>query len=343
MGPGGDTGSPIYRISGIAPLNQSQAATNAEIAIAQSLGIVLFVTTCGSPASFGAAPGPGFNQGQYRNNLLGCDANPTLRAALRNQLPGLLVVSVAGDEPQHAKWGATSTWTPTLVNQCGRDHKTLWPGSIVAFRVDANRLRFGYDGLPVPPAYDGVDYCMTQYEGPDLQASRSFTTMLLNDRPHAAAINIDVIPALNMWAGGVQTVSINGIPACWDYLDTGSSSGVIAGAVQSPLPGGSGLSQGQQVACATWSANPHKQTLACSPAQIIRVAQEAAADQTIPWLPFWAYPLSSLGLGWANTLTNRPSYQQAIDDAIDICAARSVAAPLRVPKVAQVGWPGGFP
>jgi hypothetical protein len=349
VGPSGTPASPIYRTAGLSPLNQGAQANFDEIALAQSQGIVLFVTTSGSPSSFGANSAAGFDQAAYRNNLLTINSNATVRAAIMNQLPGLKVVCVAGDEPQHLKWTATaagspsaSTWTPTLVNQCCRDHKKLWPGSITAMRIDANRLRFGYDGL-TPPAsgYDGLDYCMTQYEGPDLQASRSFTTMLANDRPHAAAINIDVIPTLNMWAAGVQTVSIGGVPACWDYQDTGSppSSGIIAGSVQAALPGGSGLAQGQQVDCATWGAVVHKQTLACSPAQIIRVATEAAADPLIPWLPFWAYPVASLGLGWAATLTQRATYQAAINQAINICAARSSAAPLRTPKVALAGWP----
>lgn len=347
-GPGGDFTGSAYRLCGTNPHQQTVAEIQADLAAAAAQNIVLFWTTCDSPASFGASSAAGFSQANYRQNLLDLDAKtPLIGQAIRGEIAGVRVVCVAGDEPQHAKWSITppgtgaSTWTPTLVNQCCRDHKKLWPGATTAIRTDANRLRFGWDGLPVPVSgYDGLDYCMTQYEGPDLQASRTFAQMIANDRPHAAAINVDVIPTINLWSCGVQTVAVNGVPACWDMAFTGSSNGVIAGTVNGALPSGSGLTDGQQVACATWAANPNKQTAAGSPAQIRSIATQAALDPAIPWLPFWAYPqLGALGLSWAVPLHQRSDIVSALDDAIAICAARATANPLRAIKPVLVGWP----
>ena len=157
------------------------------------------------------------------------------------------------------------------------------------------------------------------------------TTALATARTQAATINVGVIPSINLWGGG-NHVAIGGVSQCWDYLNNGTSSGVIAGSVQgSPSP----YSKGQQIDCATWNATASsgKKTLVCSPDGVRHIIDTNYNDPDIPWMIFWIYATSGLSdFGWMGPLQSRNDFIDALDYAITKCKTRSSFNGFRTPK-----------
>ena len=125
-----------------------------------------------------------------------------------------------------------------------------------------------------------------------------------------------------------------GVPACWDYLNSGTSSGVIAGSVNG---GTSPFSNGQKVECATWTATPtgSRKTLVASPQWVRQCIDEIAADASAPWFILWTYTIPSMNSDYTNfhPLQVRSDFVAAYDYAVNKGLARATADALRTPKV----------
>jgi len=327
VGPGGDTGAPFYSILGINPHFMSATERQAAVDFADANDCILFITTTQSTPTYGANSATGFDSTAYDSQVqLIVDTMPEIASALTRQRG----VAVFCDEPYHSKWlnsSGVATFTPTIVNQKARLHKTKFGSTcITVARADLDKLVDGNGGswnnLGLPAGgYDALDYGVMQFEGPQGQAHIDFTTALANARTDGNTINVGVIPSINLWAGG-NHVTIGGVNQCWDYLNNGTSSGVVAGAVQgSPSP----YSKGQQIPCATWNATAAsgQKTLVCSPAWIRHIADTIYNDANIPWLIFWIYATSGISdFSWMNIYQPRADFVAALDYLIQKCQSR---------------------
>jgi hypothetical protein len=326
QGPGGDTAAPIWSLCGFNPHQLSTAQVNAAIATAIEKDIQLLCITPGAPGTYGGNNSEGFDIVRYRNNVTALAANPIFSAAVESGR----ILCYIGDEPQHARWtvNGQATFTPTMVRDAARWHKLTWPNCYTFIRITAFRLLEGWGGFGPPgTGYDALDYAWMQYAGNEARPGMTVPEALDGDRVHGDALDMGIAFSLNLWAGGLH-VTTDGIDACWDYLNNGSSSGVVVGAIV----GSSGLTRGQQLTCAQFNALPNpRPTLMASPEWIRRVTTRAIADTKIPFLSYWTFAGSLEP--WAVPYQQRNDSVSAYDDAITRGATRSIYEGLRPRKV----------
>jgi hypothetical protein len=352
-GPGSDTGNPWFSMAGFVP-HANLANLGPQIDLADTLDVLLFVIVANTPTNYGVNTPNGFVLGcSDPTNLATFDAAgtksfcgqlKTLAAAadwakLQDAFARGRAVAYILDEPYHLKWDnslGNPSLTPVIVNKACRALKTIVGGPVLTIlRADPAKLRTGTGGgwnNETVPTYDAVDYTMKQYEGPDASAGLSFDSMLATARTDCAAINIGVAPPLNLWAGGIRDTT-DTVAATWDYLNNGSSSGVIAGTAQ---PTSSIFSPGQQIDAATWNAtsNASRGPTVASPAWIRRCIDKVYNDADMPWFALWTWPSAALGQisPWSEVIWARPDYIAALDYAINKAKTRSSANALRTPK-----------
>jgi hypothetical protein len=217
------------------------------------------------------------------------------------------------------------------VNECARYHKQKFGSNcMTVMRADCLKLQAGWDGQATPTGgWTQLDYGVMQYEGPQSQTFKTFAQAYADDKTAGTAINVGCIPAINTWACGVFT-TVDGVAACWDYLNNGTSSGVIAGSVQgSPSP----YTAGQNIDCATWTATPtlQRKTLVGSPVWLRKMIDEVKTDASIPCIPFYANPTAVIAKPFT-ALSVRPDWVAAVDYMITEGEARTSFNGWRTPK-----------
>jgi hypothetical protein len=352
-GPGSDTGAPWFSMAGFVP-HANLANLGAQIDLADTLDVMLFVIVANTPSNYGVNTANGFVLGCSDPTNLAtfdpagtksfCGQLKTLAASadwakLQDAFARKRAVAYILDEPYHLKWNNSAgnpTLTPVIVNQACRALKTIVGGPVLTvLRADPAKLRTGTGGgwsSETVPTYDAVDYSMKQYEGPDGSAGLSFDGMLATARADCAAINIGAAPTLNLWAGGIRDTT-DTVAATWDYLNDGSSSGVIAGTAQ---PSNSIFSPGQQIPAATWNATPNasRGPTVASPDWIRRCIDKVYNDPDLPWFALWTWPSTALGQisPWSEVIWARSDYIAALDYAINKAKTRSSATALLTPK-----------
>jgi cellulose/xylan binding protein with CBM9 domain/fibronectin type III domain protein len=279
-GPGGDTVPPRYSVLHGIP------ATTADlpgiIAQAESADVHLLLTLVHSPSTF-TDPAPDqnghkcmtFNWTKYLAWLDDAATHPEVGDALARGRASVFVI----DEPLHPNYCGSIKRDD--VNRMGLETKARFPGARTIVRAGSNVFSAGTE--PAGGGWTGIDYGVASYgrypvgstlrdELPGAYYSRQKATL--------AAVNVGTIPSMNLWDGGGNV--------CWDYRNTGSSSGRIHGSLLTGTnPGtyyGDGEDCGVQAVGTYWMM---------SPAVMRETIDAAFNDPDFPVFTFWGHVLNN--------------------------------------------------
>lgn len=236
-------------------------------------------------------------------------------ARLRQRIVARGVIGYAHDEPQHPNFNGTLS--PTLVNQSCLHHKAIWPGIIVAVRVNGETLTEGWDGAPVPgTGWTGIDYGWMQF-GPQHSPAQTFAQAYAAHKALLSSVNLGMIPGLNFIDGG-NTTDVDTVTACWDYAGSGASSGYLVG-------GGdpTGLPDASEWPCGSTSIANNTRVVS-NPAWVRRAVTAAVADADAPCFMLWSHPENGSVVGHARhiALMAQANVRAGLRDAITLGLAR---------------------
>jgi hypothetical protein len=331
QGPGGDTGAPRYPIY---YTNATPSGINAEIATAAAQGAWLVHIPSGSRGRWTHSDDPtalchgpdGTPEGHfvwdcYEASVRRYVGNSTYANAVDQQK----VLLYVADEPQIGTFG--NSFSPELLNDAAMLHKEIWgDNAITLVRVLPSILQSGWDGNP-PVDYTGIDYGWVQYSGFAHRNNETPIQHFESEKAAAAALNIGIVPSLNLWGAGIQH-DFDGVTGCWDYRDDNVSNGVVQGS-----PAANGFTEGQQIPCATFTATlPNSSNVVASPNWIRHYADTMFEDPDHPFVLAWTWPTPASGASWGTTYIDRPDYAAALDYAINKFLTRPTANGLRTPK-----------
>jgi Concanavalin A-like lectin/glucanases superfamily len=320
-GPGGDEGTPYYRVVQWNPHSEGLADVPAVLAEAEQKGIILLAYTPGSPASFGG--GTAFDLVAYEAQLDKLDTIPAFNEAVAEGR----VFCYIGDEPNREEiWN--DTWTPTLFNRAARENKERWPNCLTFGRISPELLTTGWGGGPALTDYDALDYAWLQYEGGERKQGLTIDSAITEQKAFADDLDVGLALSMNMMSAGLRT-NLDQVTACWDY--DGNPSTTVTGIVIGS-PAQSGFSVGQQVPCGQVSTVPVTQNLIVNPDWIRRIAEVASGRPDIPFLLYWRYPDASAGSGPLSGYVFRSDFVDAFEDAIAFGQSRTNFEGFRTPK-----------
>jgi len=315
-GPGNDEVGPRYGIAqGIPPTNWT--TLNAYIDKADALDIILVLNLAGGRTSWtdpmtcdGVPDGMRYDSTEYDNNTRRFEGHAKLADAIARHRAVIYLV----DEPFHKAY--CNTLPPRKVNNMGRLVKSIWPKAITIVRGSAGQMRGGWDNSgPLGPSFwSKVDYGWAQYNrnaAVDSTPSEYYTA----EKAGLDSINLGMIPGINIWSGGKT--------GCWDYKDTGSSSGRIHGS-ESNTPG-------RMDACGTTTTNVF---WVASPGFLRTVFDAARTDPDAPFFSGWNHvdesaPASTQVM---DTLETRKDFVFAFEHWINTGANRTSWGGWRTPK-----------
>lgn len=235
----------------------------------------------------------------------------TAAAVLKDAISRKRVLPYIWDEPNHSVF--KGQFTPTLANQAGLLHKSIWPGCLTVGRATPTTMSTGWDNNQPPAAYTGIDYLWVQYAGQHMRQGLTPLAHLTQEKAIADTLNVGLGASLNIWAGGIAT-DFDGITACWDYAATGLSSGGVVG-----TPNLSGFAEGDQLTCgamANYSGN-----VIANPAWITHYFDVVKNLSYLPWAMMWAFPDGLVS--WATPYFHRADAAAARDSAIASGASRA--------------------
>jgi cellulose/xylan binding protein with CBM9 domain/fibronectin type III domain protein len=281
-GPGGDVGAPRYSV--LHGIPSTTSALPSLIARAEAANVHLILNLAHSPPTY-TDPAPSqnghpcmtFNWTKYLAWLDSAAAYPEVGDALARGKASVFVI----DEPLHPNY--CGSITKAMVNQMGLETKARFPRARTMVRAGTNV----FSGTVPPGGWTGIDYGMAQYgrypTGATLQGETP-SAYFQRQKAALAAVGLGTIPGLNLWdgGGGAQQNS------CWDYLNTGSSSGRIHGTLQTGVTDGHGQAQGEP--CSTTPTGTYWVT---SPAVMRETIDAAAADLDFPLFTVWTHVLNN--------------------------------------------------
>lgn len=247
QGPDGTSGE-SYPICLFPPqTDANNLPINDQIDLADALDIKLVVNPSGGRNQF--IVNGRFDFAAYKNRVNRFANNPKFADAVARQRILLFVI----DEANITDFN--NSLPPFLVNDCALYHKQLWNNAHTFVRMAADSLASGWNyqataGGPIvfspapPQAYmsqvtnrietgwSGLDYGWSQRSGqhnpPFPTTNAPVYTMqgyFDNQRQRLAAVNLGMVPGLNLWNGGIFS-TLDGVAAIWN---TGQGIGYIAG------------------------------------------------------------------------------------------------------------------
>jgi hypothetical protein len=224
-----DTQAPLYTV--IEDFYPDNASINAAIAVADQKNVLLVMLMPGRKQLYGDLSGAiyQYNDAKFRARIDAWSGNLTLIDALKRRRVIILLL----DEP----WiSITETfYTPLVVRNMCRYTKSVFPDSLVCARLEPNYIggQFnpasdgGWGGqLHLPANYfDKLDYTWATYRGPQRQPSTGMTPAqwVAAARPFNTSLGYGTFFGNNWWNLGDKR--------CWDYLNTGASSGGSSGSM----------------------------------------------------------------------------------------------------------------
>jgi hypothetical protein len=320
-GPGNDASGSKWGALHFAP---SPATIATAIADADTNNVLLILSLAGNKNAWKDTNG-NYDEARYASQLdrfvypggsvTEAEANIIADAITRQRVVVYLV-----DEPNREADGII---TPAQVAQMAALVKARWSDAIVIVRVTPTLLASGWAGFSMPAnGYPKIDYAWSQYNNTHGRTGVLPSVLWAAERAiiTSANLNMGLCVSLNLWAGGIA-VNTDGIAACWDYDDTGLTSGYIKGDRE-------GAAQTDVVTCGNL-ASPAP-SLVANPNWILHFATEVEEDGAIPFCLYWNHATGSTSSEF-NTLYLRADFVTAFDDAIDHCAA-SEAPAWRTPK-----------
>lgn len=339
LGPGGNSTPPIWRLGGYLARYADVIAT---IAAADAAGVILLANFSDSRGNWTVAGAPGCltyvpatYESQVRRFTVAGGASAAVAAAITDALARKRMWAYVVDEPKHPSF--CGSISDAQINQMGLVHKTIWPGCMCVIRT-------GIDDLGSPPGggWTGLDYAISQYEGPHfpsfisggVRPQESYATFYAREKAGLAIVNLGMIPGNNLQDGGfwIKTDTNNGVPTCWNYLnDTVPSSGVIMGTLAPTV-----AQRGLGAACSTLPGSAGTR-MHCPPDQIRAFADAVWNDPDAPFVVQWThvYPTFQSDAGAQTrfaTLEGRSDFVAAFDYLLDRCNSRPSANALRTPK-----------
>lgn len=321
-GPGGDTGSPYYKVVQWSPHAEGLSNVRAVIALADQQDILLLASTAGAPGNYGANTGA-FNLLQYEAQLDKLDTIPEFNDAVARGR----IHCYIGDEPNAGVWG--NGWSPTDFNGAAFENKQRWPTCLTYGRISPEHLKNGW-GDPLMPGltnYDALDYGWLQYAAAHRKLGQTIGGAIATQKAFAEDLNIGLALSMNMANAGLRT-NLDTVTACWDSdLNSATATGVVIGSPENDFQ------LGQRVPCTQLSTIPTSQNLMVNPNWIRRIAQVARADADIPFLLYWSYPAVGAGSEFLRQYAlERSDFITAFDYAIGQGASRTNFNGYRTPK-----------
>lgn len=226
-----------------------------DIALAEQLDVMLVLKPAGSVSGY--VFNKVFDWASYETQVRRFQSIPELRAALQTRR----AVFEFFDEPYlTTKFGDPSTVPPSVLNDLGLLHKSIWPGAVTIARMSSKWFKNGWPNINGesggPPAqytsrvtgqktsgWSGIDYGVSQYDPADQNNGTDLATFYANELTTNQSVNVGVVPGVNYIDGG-NRVLMSGVQPCWDISDSGTSSGVIVGTVNNTLANGTFLNCG---------------------------------------------------------------------------------------------------
>jgi hypothetical protein len=315
-GPGNDTSGVNWSAIQYPP---SPSSIIADIATANADNVLLIMQTGGQKASWRDANGD-FSMALFIDQISrfttpamsGANA-ATITAAFASRR----MVHYVVDEPY-----LNNEITPAQVNQMCAEIKNIWPNSLTVVRSTPTLLQgWGGNGIPAG-GYSKMDYAWAQWTNTHAKAGVTFAQLLDGERDVIANHNMNcgLFAGVNLWAGGLFT-NIDGINACWDYNNNGSSSGYRIGDRDSGTP--------NPITCGGSLAG--LKSLLVSPAWLLKCAQVAAAQPDIAAFCYWQHTTGNVSSEY-DFLYLRPDYVAKFDQAIAAGAVRAAWIGWRTPK-----------
>lgn len=318
-GPGNDTSGADWSCIQYAP--QTATSISNDIDTADADNVLLIALLAGNKAGYRDAQG-NYSPALYINKLdrwVQPQVSSTVAAKITDALNRRRMVVYVVDEPY-----LNNEFTPTQVNDMGREIKTRWPNALTIVRATPTLMQ-GWGGFPLPVnGYDKIDYMWAQYTNTHAKKGWTYPQLVANERAVIASRNFDVglFGGHNIWAGGLFVNAIDGVASCWDYNNNGSSSGVLIGDRDAGTP--------NPKVCGDPTIAQLTSTLA-SPAWILKCAQRAAEDPDIPAYAMWQHTTGNTSSEY-DFLYLRSDYVAAFDAAIAAGAARTSWNGWRTPK-----------
>ena len=324
-GPGGDTGTPIYKVVQWNPHAEGVADIPGVIALADRNDILLIAMTAGGPGNYGASSSAGFNLTDYMAQLDKLKAIPAFNDAVARGR----IHCYVGDEANRDIWENSSgvnTFTPTLVNRVAQENKRRWPTCLTYMRMAPDLLNSGWGGNAKPTGgYTHLDYGWITINS---STRKNFTTLRAAidfQKGIATQLNIGTALSMNMVNAGLRT-NLDGVTACWDAdRNSATATTVVIG-----NPAGTGYDEGQQVPCS--QLPPNSQNLMVNPNWIKRIAEVAKTDLDVPFVLYWNYPSVPAGSGLLQPYVFRADFVSAFDYAINQGLTRTSFNGYRTPK-----------
>jgi hypothetical protein len=311
-GPGDDTSGPIYKVAlGIPTTNMTSLTSY--IANADAQDITLVLNLAGSRGSWtdpigtygGGKQCAKYNPAEYEQNVRRFEGNAALRDAINRRRAVIYVV----DEPYHEVF--CNSVPPSVTNQMGLLTKSIWPGAITIIRGPGDFLKAGWAGSGQlgPSFWSGLDYGWAQFGGDHgTSANETPAQYYADQKAQLASINLGMVPGHNLWNAGADD--------CWDYQNTGSSSGRIHG--QASDVG----TPGKFDSCATPTGS---ETRWVSSPAVLRASIDAAySNPDAPFFAAWThiYPNWNPQEPW-KSIQHGSSYVAALDYWITKGATRT--------------------
>lgn len=333
-GPGDNTTPPIW---GASVVVVSPSNLNSVIDAADANNMIVFANFVDSRTHW-TDPGPSgtrlYNAALYAAQIARyneASLGTTLYLKLVDALRRRRLVCYVGDEFYIAQFAGTID-ADDIDQMCYLHKTTFGVDCITVVRMGTHDLSI----LPSTGSWMWLDYGWSQSEGPSHLYSNGVTTQAYWAAEFSAfaAIGLGMIPGHNFLDGGDQT--------CWDYNNTGSSNGRIAGT----FTGGGVVSAGQFLACA--GADGGNTRWVTRPTQLRAVA-DALFDSTCaamlaqaPCFMLWSHsPRGTSTDSVFTPLEDRSDMVSALDYVITTAAARTTFSGWRTPKGVPSPSPGG--
>jgi hypothetical protein len=322
-GPGNDASGEKWRVLYTAP---SPANIRQLIEDADAEGVLLVLAMAGNKPSWKNASNQ-YDEGKYAAQLdrfrhpdefPGTSVDATTADLITDAFARRRAVIYMVDEPNRESDGIIS---PAQVASQAALCKARWSDSIVIARVTPTLLASGWAGFNAPSnGYPKLDYGWSQYNNTHGKLGTQPAVLWAEERTAAATLNIGLCISLNLWAGGIA-VNTHSVPACWDYANTGLTSGYVKGDRE-------GVAQTDIVQCG--NLGTPIPSLICSPAWIEEFVDRAILDGGFPFVLMWNHATGTTSSEF-NGYYTRSDFVTAFDNAIAAGQAVS-AASWRTPK-----------
>lgn len=190
-GPGNDTTGPIWKATqyGIQPNTVLDLIANA-----RTYGITVYANLVGSRAQYTDAVGGNliFNMSKYearvRRFTVAGGASAAVAAAVALAFTDKVFVAYTIDEPNIDIFAGSVP--PSVCNQLGLLHKSIWPGCLTAIRCQSSYLKDG-----IPGGYTGLDYGWAQYGTP--HRSETFAAFQARNKAEFLSVDMGCVPGVN--------------------------------------------------------------------------------------------------------------------------------------------------